>query len=76
MTLSTIRKIPADFEKTYISATSAALARSHRLIRIERAKELLFLSICTKIKLDNFKEERSIKQKDARRQKRKNHRVD
>jgi hypothetical protein len=67
---TSLRKIPANFEKTYISNSSAALARSHRLIRIEKGKEILFMCLCSQIHLDDFKKNRSEKQREERRQKR------
>jgi hypothetical protein len=66
-----IRKLPSGFEKTTISNSSAALARSHRLIRIEHQKECTFMSICAQIKLDEFREKRTTNQREQRRQKRK-----
>ena len=65
-----IRKFPSNFEKTFISDSFAALARSHRLIRIEREKESIFMCLCSQIHLDDFKNNRSEKQRDERRQKR------
>jgi len=65
-----LRKFPSDFERTFISDSSAALARSHRLIRIEQEKETLFMCLCSQIHRDDFKKNRSEKQKDERRQKR------
>ena len=70
-----IRKSPAGFEKTFISNTSAALARSHRLIRIEHQKECTFISVCSQIKLDEFRKDRSTNQREQRRQKRKNYQI-
>jgi hypothetical protein len=64
------RKFPSNFEKTFISDSSAALARSHRLIRIEQVKETIFMCLCSQIHLDDFKKNRSEKQRDERRQKR------
>jgi hypothetical protein len=67
---SVLRKIPSNFERTFISDSSAALARSHRLIRVEHEKETVFLCICSQIHLDSFKKYRSEKQREDRRQKR------
>jgi hypothetical protein len=67
---SLLRKIPSDFERTFISDSSAALARSHRLIRIEQEKESAFMCICSQIHLDDFKKCRSEKQREERIQKR------
>ena len=67
---SVLRKIPLNFERTFISNSSAALARSHRLIRIEQEKETVFMCICSKIHMDDFRKSRSEKQSENRRQKR------
>ena len=68
---SILRKSPPRFEKTFISNTSAALARSHRLIRIEHLKECTFMSFCSQIKLEDFRNDRSTIQREQRKQKRK-----
>ena len=67
-----LRKVPSDFEKTFIPDGSASLARSHRLIRIEQEKETIFMCLCTQINFDNYRKNRSDKQREERRQKRKN----
>ena len=68
--MNRLRKYPTNFEKTFIPDSIAPLARTHRLIRIEQEKESLFLCICSQIKLDDFRNVRSEKQREARRQKR------
>jgi len=73
---SILRQLPHDFEKTFISNTSAALARSHRLIRIEHQKECTFMAFCSQIKLDDFRNDRSRNQRELRKQKRKRHQLD
>lgn len=60
------------FEKTYIPASSAGLARTHKIIRIEHEKELQFMKICSQIRLDDFKQKRSVNQREERRLKRLN----
>jgi len=75
MSSNPIRKLPSGFEKTFIADTSAALARSHRLIRIEHQKECTFMAICAQFKLDEFKTNRSTNQREQRRQKRKKHQL-
>jgi hypothetical protein len=67
---SILRKIPSDFERTFISNNSAAIARSHRLIRIEQEKEAALMRICSQIHLDDVKKIRSEKQREYRRKKR------
>jgi hypothetical protein len=61
-----------DHDKTYIPDTSSGLARSHRLIRIEREKELIFMKLCARIKLDDFKKTRSENQREFRKLRRQN----
>jgi len=63
---------PSKYERIYIPASSAALARSHRLIRIEKEKEILFMNLCSQIRLDDFKQKRSDRQREERRLKRVN----
>ena len=75
MSSNPIRKVPSGFEKIFIADTSAALARSHRLIRIEHQKECTFMAICAQFKLDEFKTNRSTNQREQRRQKRKKHQL-
>jgi hypothetical protein len=65
-----LRKIPLNFERTFVSNSSAALARSHRLIRVEQEKESVFMCISSQIHLDDVKKYRSEKQREDRRQKR------
>jgi hypothetical protein len=60
------------FYKIDIPASSAKLARTHKLIRIEKEKEILFLKICSQIQLDDFKKRRSNRQREERRYKRVN----
>lgn len=60
------------FEKIYIPVSSAGLARSHKLIRIENEKEIQFMKICSQIRLDDFKTKRSDNQREERRLKRLN----
>ena len=48
----------------------SGLAKTHRLIMIEKHKEIQFMAICAKIRLDDFKKHRSDCQRDIRREKR------
>jgi hypothetical protein len=57
-------------ERIDIPKGSSGLARSHRLIRIEREKEQLFFQICNQIKFKEYKETRSDNQREQRRLKR------
>jgi hypothetical protein len=67
---SVLRKIPSNFERTFISNSSAALARSHRIIRIEKGKEIMFMKLCAQIRIDDSKQYRSSQQREQRRIKR------
>jgi len=58
------------YEKIFIPASSAGLARSHRLIRIEKEKEILFIKLCSQIRFDDFKQKRSEHQREERKLKR------
>jgi hypothetical protein len=58
------------FDKTYIPTSSAALARTHRIIRIEREKEIMFMKLCSQIRLDDSKQNRAAQQREQRRIKR------
>jgi hypothetical protein len=58
------------FEKIFIPASFAKLARTHKLIRIEREKEIIFMKICSQIHLDDFKKKRSNRQRKERKLKR------
>ena len=58
------------YEKIFIPASSAALARSHRIIRIEKEKEIQFMKLCSQIRFDDFKQKRSDLQREERRLKR------
>ena len=66
-------KIPTSkFEKVYIPDSSAGLARTHKIIRIEKEKEILFMRICSQIQQNDLKEKRSDSQREERRLKRVN----
>jgi len=66
-----IRKdIISKFEKIYISDTSAGLARSHKIIRIEREREIQFMKLCCQIRLVESKKIRSDNQREQRKLKR------
>jgi hypothetical protein len=57
-------------EGIYIPESSAKLIRSHKLIRIEKQKEILFMKLCSQIRLDDFKKNRADRQREERRNKR------
>ena len=64
------RILTSKFEKVYISGISAGLARTHKIISIEKGKEILFMKLCSQIRLDNFTKKRSDSQREERRLKR------
>jgi hypothetical protein len=64
------RNNKSGYEKIFIPDSSAGLARSHRLIRIEKEKEIIFLKLCSQIRFDDFKQKRSEHQREERKLKR------
>jgi hypothetical protein len=44
--------------------------KTHRLIMIEKQKELQFMMLCDQIRRDDFKKERAESQREVRREKR------
>ena len=58
------------YEKIFIPDSSSGLARSHRLIRIEKEKEIMFMKLCSQIRFDDFKQKRSEHQREERKLKR------
>lgn len=52
------------------SKTLSGIAKSHRLIRIQKDKEIKFLKLGTMIKLDDYKTSGAINQRDERSAKR------
>ena len=64
------KDLTSKFEKIFIPDNSAGLARSHKVIRIEREKEVQFMKLCCQIRLDNSKKIRSENQREERKLKR------
>ena len=58
------------FDKILIPASSAGLARTHKIIRVERVKEIQFMKICCQIRLDHSKIIRADNQREQRKLKR------
>ena len=58
------------FDKIFIPVGSAGLARTHRIIRIEREKEIQFMKLCCQIRFDDSKKIRSDNQREQRKVKR------
>jgi hypothetical protein len=64
------KDLTSKFEKIFITDSSAGLARSHKVIRIEREKEVQFMKLCCQIRLDDSKKIRSENQREERKLKR------
>jgi len=59
-------------EKVELPTRLAGLTKTHRLIMIEKQKELQFMILCDQIRRNEFKKERAESQKELRREKRLN----
>ena len=57
-------------EKVELPKRLAGLAKTHRLIMIEKHKEIQFMILCAQIRVDDFKKHRAECQRDERKQKR------
>ena len=66
------RVLTPRFEKIFIPESSAGLTRTHKIIRIEREKEIQFLKLCCQIRLDDSKKMRAANQREQRKLKRVN----
>jgi len=64
------KDLTSKFHKIFIPDSCAGLARSHKVIRIERGKEIQFMKLCCQIRLNDSKEIRSDKQREDRKLKR------
>ena len=64
------KDLTSKFEKIFIPDSSAGLARSHKVIRIEREKEVQFMKLCCQIRLNDSNKIRSENQREERRLKR------
>ena len=58
------------FEKIFIPDGSSGLTRTHKLIRIEKGKEIQFMKLCCQIRFDDSKKIRSDNQRNQRKLKR------
>ena len=65
-----IKEISSKPAKIELPVRLAGLAKTHRLIMIQKQKELQFMALCAQIRLDDFKKHRSDCQRDTRREKR------
>lgn len=60
------KRITSEFKKVETFGTPAGLARTHRLIRVERDLEIQFIKVCSQIRLNEFRKDRSESQRDER----------
>ena len=65
-----IKKLAPKTEKVELPTRLSGLARSHRLIMIEKHKEIQFMILCNQIRLNDLKKQRADFQRDTRREKR------
>ena len=66
------KRIHSKNEKVELPTRLAGLTKTHRLIMIEKQKELQFMILCDQIRRNDFKKERAESQKELRREKRLN----
>ena len=64
------KDLTSKFEKIFIPDSCAGLARSHKVIRIEREKEVQFMKLCCQIRLNDSNKIRSENQRKERKLKR------
>jgi hypothetical protein len=64
------RILTSKFEKTFIPVSSAGIAKTHKMIRIEKGKEMQFMKLFCQIRLDDSKKIRSDNQREQRKLKR------
>jgi hypothetical protein len=64
------KRIASKSDKIELPSNFPGLARSHRLIMIERQKESQFMKLCAQIHLDDFKKDRADLQRNDRKAKR------
>jgi len=64
------KDLTSKFEKIFIPDSSAGLARSHKVIRIERGKEIQFMKLCCQIRINDSNKIRSDNQREERKLKR------
>jgi hypothetical protein len=65
-----IKRLSSKPGKIELPKRLSGLARSHRLIMIEKHKEIQFMILCQKIRLDDHKKQRADRQRNQRREKR------
>ena len=64
------KDLTSKFEKIFIPDSCAGLARSHKVIRIEREKEVQFMKLCCQIRRNDSNKIRSENQRKERKLKR------
>jgi hypothetical protein len=57
-------------EKIELPKRLSGLTKTHRIIMIEKYKELQFMLLCNQIRFNDFKKHRADRQRDQRREKR------
>jgi hypothetical protein len=65
-----IKNLDSKPEKIELPARLSGLAKTHRLIMIEKHKEIQFMILCAQIRVDDFKKHRAECQRDERKEKR------
>ena len=58
-------------EKTATEKIPAGIARTKKIIRTERIKEIQFMKLCSQIRIEDYRKERAERQKTERKAKRK-----
>ena len=53
-------------EKFEVTGRPAGLARTHKIINTERAREVQFMKLCAQIHLDDFRHKRADQQRNDR----------
>jgi len=64
------KKSTSKTDKVELPTRLSGLIKTHRLIMIEKQKELQFMILCVQIRRDDFKNKRAESQREARREKR------
>ena len=64
------KRLASKPEKIELPTRLSGLAKTHRLIMIEKHKEIQFMMLCAQIRINDFKKHRSDYQRDKRREKR------
>jgi hypothetical protein len=65
-----IKNLVPKIDKVELPTRLSGLAKTHRLIMIERYREIQFMLLCEQIRLYDFKKQRANRQRDERREKR------